>query len=183
MGFWQLEADPSFPRHTFAGFGRYALFANYLRTTKVYLCPTDRPTIPLGGSQYPRLRSYALNNYLGWVGEWDDRLSSAYKIFLKHFQIVSPMPAGVFLFQDVDPNSICWPYFGVYMGQDAFFNFPNSSHNRGSDVSFADGHVEYHRWRDQRTLAAYSTDYHRHDDSSPGNADLAWIRERTTVHK
>ncbi len=162
---------------------RYALFANYMRTTKVYLCPTDRPTISLGGALYPRLRSYALNNYLGWVGEWDDRLSSAYKVFRKHSDIVSSMPAGVFLFQDVDPNSICWPYFGVYMNQEAFFNFPNSSHNRGGVVSFADGHVERHRWQDQRTISAFSPDYHRHNDPSPRNVDLAWLRERTTVHK
>ncbi len=162
---------------------RYALFANYMRTTKVYLCPTDRPTISLGGALYPRLRSYALNNYLGWVGEWDPRLSSAYKIFHKHSDIVSSMPAGVFLFQDVDPNSICWPYFGVYMSQEAFFNFPNSSHNRGGVVSFVDGHVERHRWQDQRTISAFSPDYHRHSDPSPRNVDLAWLRERTTVHK
>jgi len=89
----------------------------------------------------------------------------------------------VFLFQDVDPNSICWPYFGVYMNQESFFNFPNSSHNRGGVVSFADGHVERHRWQDQRTISAFSPDYHRHSDPSPRNVDLAWLRERTTVHK
>ncbi len=162
---------------------RYALFANYMRTTKVYLCPTDRPTISFNGGLYPRLRSYALNNYLGWAGEWDDRLSSAFKVFRKHSDIVSSMPGGVFLFQDVDPNSICWPYFGVYMNQESFFNFPNSSHNRGGVVSFADGHVERHRWQDQRTISAFSPDYHRHSDPSPRNVDLAWLRERATVRK
>ena len=171
----------------FVADARYALFANYIHTTKIYLCPTDRPTISLGGALYPRLRSYALNNYLGWVGEWDDRLSSAYKVFRKQSDMVSPMPAGVFLFQDVDPNSICWPYFGVYMNQDSvqttFFNFPNSSHNRGGVVSFADGHVERHRWQDQRTITAFSPDYHRHSDSSPRNIDIKWLQERTTVHK
>src|SRR5882724_2097253 len=156
----------------FVADARYALFANYIRTTKIYLCPTDRPTISLGGALYPRLRSYALNNYLGWVGEWDDRLSMQYKIFKKHCEIVAPMPAGMFLFQDVDPNSICWPYFGVYMGQDAFFNFPNSSHSRGGVLSFVDGHVEHHRWRDQRTVSALSADYHQHRDQSLRNIDL-----------
>ena len=162
---------------------RYALFANYIRTTKIYLCPTDRPQVNLGGVLYPRMRSYALNNYLGWVGEWDGRLSLQYKIFSKHCDVVAPMPAGVFLFQDVDPNSICWPYFGVYMEQDAFFNFPNSSHSRGGVVSFADGHVEHHRWRDQRTTTAFSPDYHQHHDQSIRNVDLIWLRERASVHK
>jgi prepilin-type processing-associated H-X9-DG protein len=129
------------------------------------------------------MRSYALNNYLGWVGQWDDRLSLAYKIFRKHGELVSPMPSGIFLFQDANPNSICWPYFGVYMAQDAFFNFPNSSHNSGGVVSFADGHVEHHRWRDQRTINAYSDDYHRHNDAAPRNQDVVWLRDRTTVHR
>ena len=169
--------------NTFIVDPRYALFANYVRTTKIYLCPTDRPLINMSGTWYPRLRSYALNNYLGWVGEWDDRLSKFFKVFRKHSELVSTMPSGIFLFQDVDPNSICWPYFGVYMDQDSFFNFPNSSHNNGGVVSFADGHVEHHRWRDRRTLAAFSTDYHRHNDPSAKNLDLAWLRDRTTVRK
>ena len=91
------------------------------------------------------------------------------------------MPAGVFTFIDVNPDSICWPYFGVYMDRDSFFNFPNSSHNRGGVLAFGDAHVERHHWQDQRTITSYSPDYHRHDDQSAGNQDLAWLRLRTTV--
>jgi prepilin-type N-terminal cleavage/methylation domain-containing protein/prepilin-type processing-associated H-X9-DG protein len=162
---------------------KYALFANYLQTTKVYLCPTDRGTVTVSGKTYPKLRSYSLNAYLGWVGAWDSRLSSLYRVFKKHSELVSPMPGGVFLFQDVNPESICWPFFGVQMAQDSFFNFPNSSHNRGGVISFADGHVDYHRWRDQRTITARSSDYHAHEDYSPNNPDIIWLRERTTVRK
>ena len=91
------------------------------------------------------------------------------------------MPAGLFTFLDVNPDSICWPYFGVKMDADSFFNFPNSSHNRGGVMSFADAHAEYHRWTDRRTIAAHSSNYHQHDDSSSGNQDIAWLRPRTTV--
>ena len=169
---------------------KYALFGNYLRTTKVYLCTTDRSTVTLIGQSYPKLRSYSLNAYLGWVGEWDHRLGPEdtrgyplYKIIRKHSDLTAAMPGGTFVFQDVNPNSICWPFFGVQMVQDYFFNWPNSSHNRGGVVSFADGHVDYHRWRDQRTITAYSADYHHHEDSSPNNADLVWLRERATALK
>jgi prepilin-type N-terminal cleavage/methylation domain-containing protein len=160
---------------------RYALFASYLQNRRVYLCPTDRDYIKFGNVLYPRLRSYALNAYLGWTGPWDDRLSTVHRAFRKHSEISSAMPSGTFTFADVHPDSICWPYFGVHMLRDSFFNFPNSSHNRGGVVSFADAHVEYHRWRDNRTVVAKSTDYHRHDEISPGNVDLAWLRARTTV--
>src|SRR5947207_15562307 len=35
---------------------KYALFADYLRSTAVYKCPADKSTILLGGQQMPRLR-------------------------------------------------------------------------------------------------------------------------------
>jgi len=166
---------------TFVTDPRYALFANYIRSPQTYLCPTDRPLINLSGGWYPRMRSYALNSYLGWEGDWDNRLALDYRVFHKQSELTSMMPSGIFLFQDVNPNSICWPNFGVYMNRDSFFNFPNSSHNAGGVVAYTDGHIEHHRWKDQRTISALSADYHRHDDSSAKNVDLLWLRERTTV--
>jgi len=160
---------------------RYALFGPYLKTTKVYHCPTDREMVKLGSQSYPRLRSYALNVHMG-RGALDPRLSSAFMIFNKESEIVT-RPSGFFTFMDVNPDSICWPFFGVYMDRDVFFNFPNSSHSRGGVASFADGHVEYHKWRDQRTITAYSANYHNHSDSSPGNTDLAWIRDRASIRR
>jgi prepilin-type N-terminal cleavage/methylation domain-containing protein/prepilin-type processing-associated H-X9-DG protein len=159
----------------------YAQFAAYIRSPKIYICPTDRPTITISGIQFPRVRSYALNAYVSGGGPWDTRMPGGYRIFAKYSQTTSRVPGGIFLFQDVNPNSICWPYFGVYMNKDSFFNFPNSSHSRGGVVSFFDGHVELHRWLDQRTITAYSTDYHHHDEPSPGNQDIVWLRDRTTV--
>jgi prepilin-type N-terminal cleavage/methylation domain-containing protein len=158
----------------------YALFANYLHTTRVYVCPTDRPVVKIGLQEYPKIRSYALNNYVGWTGSWETRLSASYKVFQKFSEIGPKMPGGLFTFMDVNPDSICWPYFGVKMDVESFFNFPNSSHNRGGVIGFSDAHVEYHRWTDPRTITAHSTDYHHHDDPSPGNPDLAWIRLRAS---
>jgi prepilin-type N-terminal cleavage/methylation domain-containing protein/prepilin-type processing-associated H-X9-DG protein len=166
----------------------YALFADYLKTTKVYVCPTDKAYVVIGSEKYPRIRSYSMNVYAGWSGAWDDRLhpydgnkQPLNRVFTKHSQMAARMPSGTFLFLDVNPDSICWPYFGMQMDRDDFFNFPGSSHNRAANVSFADGHIETHRWTDQRTITAYSSDYHKHSDNSDGNRDLAWLRDRTTV--
>jgi prepilin-type N-terminal cleavage/methylation domain-containing protein/prepilin-type processing-associated H-X9-DG protein len=164
---------------------QYALFANYIRAPRTYLCPTDPPMLVNGGQAYPRVRSYALNAYVGGTGAWDSRLPVGFmKIFRRQSEMVLPTPAGTFIFSDVNPKSICWPYFGVYMSKDSFFNFPGSSHNQGGIISYADGHVAWHRWLDPRTIAAVSNSspaYHAHDDSSPGNQDIVWLRERTTV--
>jgi prepilin-type N-terminal cleavage/methylation domain-containing protein/prepilin-type processing-associated H-X9-DG protein len=169
---------------------KYALFGNYVRATKPYVCPADQTTVTLGTQAYPRLRSYAMNAYLGWVGEWDTRLGPTdtrgrptYKVFRKHSDLAVAAPGTLFVFQDVNPKSICWPFFGVQMVQDSFFNFPDASHTQGGVIAFADGHVDYHRWRDPRTIAAFSRDYHAHQDPSPNNRDIFWLRERTTVRK
>jgi type II secretory pathway pseudopilin PulG len=169
---------------------RYAQFATYIKTSKIYVCPTDRPMVQVQGvgPWYAKVRSYSMNAYMGWVGEWDVRLTPVdargkptYQVITKHGQLLGRMPTGAFLFLDVSADSICWPYFGMRMDSDSFFNFPGSTHNFGAEVSFSDGHVEHHRWTDKRTIIAYSTFYHRHDDPSPGNPDLAWLRARTTA--
>lgn len=162
---------------------KYALFANYLHTIQTYVCPADPPTVLVSGRSYPKLRSYSMNAYVGWTGHWDNRLSADYTVFSKMSQVVPSLASGLFLFTDVNPKSICWPYYGVQMKEDAFLLFPGNAHNRGDMVSFADGHVERHQWLDPRTITAYSPNYHAHNDPSPGNIDLKWLRQHTSVAK
>ncbi len=165
----------------------YALIANYIRTLPTFHCPTDRELVRLSdGKYYARNRSYQLNAYTGWTGYWDDRLSSDYYIFTKSTEITSRVAAGmVFTFQDVNPDSICWPYFGVSMTAPRWFSYPNASHNRGGVMSFADGHVEYHRWMNPETFApSPNTDWHGHQTTTAANnVDLLWLRDRTTRRK
>jgi len=161
----------------------YALFAGYLKNRGVYLCPTDRDWVKVNGVLYPKLRSYSLNAYVGWKGNWDGRMSTSYTVFQKFGALSSRMPQGVFTFMDVQPDSICWPFFGVQMQNDTMFNFPGASHTRGAEVSYADGHVEYHRWLNARTINPTGANFHGHNDSVPGNVDLGWIRARTSVLK
>ena len=161
---------------------KYALFAKYIPNARTYLCPSDPPNITLDEYSYARVRSYELNCYVGWEGDWDFRLPGDFKVFRKQQQI-SPTPSEIFLFQDVNPKSICWPHFGVRMDESSFFNFPSSAHSRGGIISYCDGHVAYHRWEDQRTVTAFAGSYHAHHQPSPGNPDLAWLRNHTTVPK
>jgi prepilin-type processing-associated H-X9-DG protein len=159
----------------------YALFADYFSNAKIYFDPTYPNMVTFGGVPYPKIRSYALNAYLGWTGRWDTRLAIGFKVFRKQSDLVALAPSQIFTFQDVDPNSTCWPCFGVRMDADQFFNWPNNEHSRGGVIAYGDGHVEHHRWEDPRTVLADSDDYHRHMDPSPNNVDLAWLRERTTI--
>ena len=162
----------------------YALFAPYVASSEIYHCPSDVSDITVNGQQYPKFRSYGLSAFMGWTGPWIDWLClpGTYRVFQKNTQIVTP--SQFFTFQDEYPKSICWPYFGVFMGlpgTECFYNYPAISHNNGAVVSFADGHAEWHRWRDPRTLSPVSIDFHRHNDSSPNNTDIDWIRDHTTI--
>jgi len=42
-------------------------------------------------------------------------------------------------------------------------------------LSFADGHSEFKKWRDSRTIADITP-----GTASPDNPDIAWLQQRTT---
>lgn len=167
----------------------YALFAPYLRAYAVYKCPADRTKWPVRGlGDVFELRSYAMNSYLGTRAENVETpltLHPAYRVFAKSHDLASVPTGERFVFTDVNPASICTPGFGVDFAMDDFIHYPASFHNGRGVVSFADSHVETHKWTDVRTRKGLTGNalMISHYDPSPGNQDLYWIRERTTVRK
>jgi prepilin-type N-terminal cleavage/methylation domain-containing protein/prepilin-type processing-associated H-X9-DG protein len=161
----------------------WALFGAYLRNPQVYHCAGDTEPDNWGNVN---VRSYAMNCRLGGdTGDarlWERGASVNYNNYRKYPQIRTPHASELFVFQDVNPRSVCFPFFGVYMVQDMFFNFPCALHNNGGVLSFADGHVEYRRWVDPRTITPHPPDYHTHNEPSPNNQDLYWLRAHTTSH-
>ena len=91
--------------------------------------------------------------------------------------MIRPGPAKTFLLTDVHPESICWPFFGVYMEKESFMMYPASYHGNSAAFSFADGHVEAKRWLDPRTTLKDpdAINWHGHDQESMGNhAGVDW---------
>ncbi len=167
---------------------QYALFAPYLRGYPIYKCPADRSLWPVGGKSVLELRSYSLNCYIGTAPgnvETPIVLNNAYRVYLKAAAMAADQPANRFTFIDVNPASICTPAFGVDMTVDNFVHYPSSFHNNGGVVAFADAHVTGHKWADARTRKSLpgGAQYIPHNDPSPNNIDLKWIRERTTILK
>jgi hypothetical protein len=109
-------------------------------------------------------------------------LDPRYRIYLKSSHLAGDSPALRFVFSDVNPGKICTPGFGVDLSLDSFVHYPSSFHNKAGVLAFADAHVESHRWLDVRTRRSTPSDTVRipHDDPSPHNKDLYWLRERTT---
>ncbi|MBM3834304.1 MAG: DUF1559 domain-containing protein [Verrucomicrobia bacterium] len=164
---------------------RYAQFAPYLTSTAVYKCPSDRKTMRAGQYTVPKVRSYSMNWFLGWkagMGGGRGEPPPAYKRFYKLGEINSPSPGELFVFLDVHPDSICWPFFGVTM-QPNFFMFPASYHNRAAAMAFADGHVESKTWRDNRTVRPGQVDWHGHSQPSANNSDVTWLQTHASALK
>jgi prepilin-type N-terminal cleavage/methylation domain-containing protein len=164
---------------------QYALFAPYLRTVNQYKCPADRSKWPISnGKIASELRSYSLNSYLGTRPFHDEtplRLHPAYRVHLKSSSLVLDKPAERFAFMDVNPANICTPGFGVDMSLDMIIHFPSALHRGLGVVSFADSHVESHKWLDPRTRKTWTSGtYIGHGAPVAGNKDIGWIVSRTT---
>jgi len=59
------------------------------------------------------------------------------------------------------------------------FMLPASRHQGSAVMSFADGHVESHRWKDPRTLKP--VDGSPIVDHSDNNSDTIWLYQRATT--
>ena len=166
----------------------YALFAPFLASVPPYKCPADRSLWSIGGKMVNELRSYSMNSYVATppanlVGPIE--LNTAYRVYMRSTDLANDLPANRFVFMDVNPASICTPAFGVDMSLQTFIHYPSSLHRGLGVVSFADSHVESHKWLDPRTRKGLPVgqQYIPHNDPSPNNKDLRWIAERATSRK
>jgi prepilin-type N-terminal cleavage/methylation domain-containing protein/prepilin-type processing-associated H-X9-DG protein len=165
---------------------KYALLAPYVTTVDVYRCPSDRVNGTGAGTPgHPRLRSYAMNCYVGYNGVLFNGVPCfGYTVFNKAADVKRMSPSDLMLIIDTNPNSICRPMFGVMMPIDVMFHYPAANHNRAAAISFVDGHVETHRWLDDRVFnPPASIDYHMHSESMPKCKDLGWLQKHATIQE
>jgi prepilin-type N-terminal cleavage/methylation domain-containing protein/prepilin-type processing-associated H-X9-DG protein len=160
-----------------------SLFAPYLKATELYRCPADRSTVTIGNRQMRVVRSYGMNAQVGWDGPvYREQPNANFRVYKKTGEFIDPSPSGTFVFAEIHGDSICRPFFGLRLTRESFYHYPANFHGQNSTLSFADGHVENHRWRDPRTYApARNQSWHGHDLPSPNNPDLRWLHERATA--
>ena len=169
---------------------RRTLFGPYLQNANVYKCPADREMC-FGDPRYKiKARSYSMNTYMGWNGPPYRNLPAlGGKVFLKMGDMRAP--AEHFVFADVNPRSICRPFFGVYYDTSyRMYHYPAVYHNNVGTFNFADGHAESHKWLDPRTTNPRKADnegaWHGSHDSDPHrlptpSKDVLWIKTHATV--
>ena len=168
---------------------RYALFASYLNSEKVYKCPADKSMWPIsGGKKVLELRSYSLNSYIGTLPPYalvPISISPAYRLYLRSDSLAADLPSEKFVFIDVNPGSICTPGFGVDMSLSQIIHYPSTLHAGFGVLAFADNHVVAHKWLDPRTRRTLPgvAQYIPHSDPVAGNQDIRWIADHTTSKK
>jgi len=156
------------------------------RSLGVYKCAADK--IPAANG--PRVRSISMNGFVGGTTEETVYGYTTYRMFLKESDFVKPGPAMTWVFVDEHPDGINDELFGMHMPDSKVWpsaatwdDVPASYHNGACGFSFADGHGEIHKWRDQNTKAPIRK-------ASPSSAtgltsvrDNAWMVVRTTAPK
>jgi len=132
----------------------------YNRSAGIYHCPSDVSTIVDANGNplpQPRIRSYNMSqsvNGLGLVVDPSFNAGQAVDVtqpcFVKFGAITNPTPSKLFVFLDENEGTLEDDQFGYPMinyGYGYWWDMPSNRHNQGGDLSFADGHVEYWRWK------------------------------------
>ena len=127
---------------------------SYNANSKIYHCNSDVSTIytSAGFSQTLRTRSYSISSAINWIDSSPNDADPTSGSFLKLTAINNPGPSLTSVFLQEAANSIDNNVIGIYSFSVAktskvFWNLPSSIHNKGDNISFADGHVEYHHWQ------------------------------------
>jgi prepilin-type N-terminal cleavage/methylation domain-containing protein/prepilin-type processing-associated H-X9-DG protein len=145
-----------------------------IRDPNVYRCPADRSKMQIKETAQlvnkPRARSYSMSSSLHC------QMWRSYLTFKKHSDI--PNSAEVFVFLDENEDSIADGHFKVVNPWERFGNvwidLPADRHSRGCNLSFADGHVDSHRWHWPKKFINYFQDPANGQDER----DLRWLQQR-----
>lgn len=155
-----------------------AAFAPYLRKHEVYRCPSTREVI----TGTDAIRSYAMNPYMGASGRMSWVPGTNHFKF-EHVDDIT-RPDHFLVFADINQKYICFPFTVICMDKPVWHHPPATVHNMGGTLAFADGHVEYKRWREDTTKGSVAHPRWRVGphltQAKVGDRDLAWVRDHST---
>ena len=168
---------------------REGSLGSYVKTPKTFKCPTDRSVTKLAdGKSHPRVRSYSMNVFMGtMVRAGSGPPDNVWTIFMKRndFNIVPRRELFVFIDTHEDRLSTCAFSLSNDVGglNELWHNLPASRHASSGVLSFIDGHVEIHRWKDKVTLQPITGSLGNGPIFAPGSQDFHFVWERSTKHK
>jgi prepilin-type N-terminal cleavage/methylation domain-containing protein/prepilin-type processing-associated H-X9-DG protein len=159
--------------------------ALYVPVAAIYKCPGDKSAL---------VRSVSMNNRMNPTlpGLWLHGGGDLYMIFGKNQQILTP--SDIYVTMDersdtINDSSLCvdMSNTGNADGTGAsnpywMIDFPAGYHNSSGRFSFADGHVESHKWRELYILMPLGQ-AHAITHTSSTDLDAQWIQNHCTYLK
>jgi prepilin-type N-terminal cleavage/methylation domain-containing protein/prepilin-type processing-associated H-X9-DG protein len=147
-----------------------ALFP-YVRDLKAYKCLTvERKVMDAYNAVSPPVRTYSIADSMNCKA-WPDMGATIIK---KRTSIRNAPFRMVFL----DDGGTCPSAMGgwtVYTNQWKWWDPPPVRHGDGTTFSFADGHADYHKWEDPRTIEfGKLVPPHANSGDQADNPDLVW---------
>jgi prepilin-type N-terminal cleavage/methylation domain-containing protein/prepilin-type processing-associated H-X9-DG protein len=167
------------------------------KNISIWRCPADRSYVTIGGQRRPRIRTMCMNAYMGGfngqpIGTGN---MAAYTVYRKYGDLQYPGADRIFVFLDERQDAINWGNCLIDMtgyspnnpASYRFLDIPASYHGNAGGFSFADGHSEIKRWRDNRTTRPISESGVIFNGSTPipsaNNVDITWMQDHTTRPK
>jgi prepilin-type N-terminal cleavage/methylation domain-containing protein/prepilin-type processing-associated H-X9-DG protein len=116
----------------------------YVKTKDLYRCPISN------WIKTPTVRNYSIASSMnGDILEgYDGCNGTAALIIRKISNIQQPSTRAVFI-EEAFPSFSTW---AICYTKEQWFDPPPVVHNNGIPLSFADGHAEYWKWEDERTI-------------------------------
>ncbi|MGE4181799.1 MAG: type II secretion system protein [Limisphaerales bacterium] len=168
----------------------YAKLAPYTQSPGIYKCPADRSYVTIAGRRHSRVRSLSLSQAMNSRNDWLNYLTKkTYRVFKKLSDIQPLGHSRAFVFIDEHPDSLNFGDLAVAMNDGLpparihIIDYPASTHNGSGGLSFADGHVEIHKWVDPRTRPPWQNKLLQLVVPSPGNRDMVWLSERSSIEE
>jgi hypothetical protein len=150
---------------------RQGKFFPYASAVGAYRCPAD----PSRSQGAIRVRSYAMNSWMGsrTMETYPNR--SGFRTFVRESETTAAGPATLWMLIDEHEANIDDGWFLVTMDDSRpFASLPANRHQQGYGLNFADGHAESYRLRDPNThkpMAQISAD----------NTDWIKLKQVTTI--
>jgi prepilin-type N-terminal cleavage/methylation domain-containing protein/prepilin-type processing-associated H-X9-DG protein len=168
---WGTSVENTNPAYVLSG--KLAPYVN--NGLRVYQCPSDRSVAQNG----PRLRSFSMNSLVGNPLINPNRFNPAWVQFMKMSQL--PGPANFYVFIEEHPDTINDGYFMNRWDVIQWGNVPASWHNGAANMSWADGHLERHRWIPNTVRPPVRGGVGSGGFVPAPATDYLWLRERTSV--